>query len=125
MYNYEIEVAIANNASIADLLALAGVTEEEFYMDAVERGLVSPDEPEEEVPKFWERTPEEQDIIRKAYQFEAEAIRHIKETGKVSPEDDERNPYWKEIERMGLVEAINEAIEMEFGNSWEGLGIDD
>lgn len=51
------------------------------------------------------RTTYEQDIIRKAYDFEIEAIK----SG--SPE---RNPYIDAIILMGLWEAFNEAIEMAF-----------
>ena len=51
---------------------------------------------------YFDRTPTEQEIIRKAYDFEVNAI----ETGDCSP-----NPYLKAIKTMGLWEALNEAIE--------------
>ena len=52
---------------------------------------------------FFNRTPAEQEIIRKAYDFEIEAIQN---------DSAERNPYADAIQAMGLWEALNEAIEM-------------
>lgn len=52
---------------------------------------------------YFERTTAEQDIIRKAYEFEIQAI----EEGSA-----ERNPYTEAIKAMGLWEALNEAVEM-------------
>lgn len=54
---------------------------------------------------YFDRTPAEQDIIRKAYDFEIEAI---------AQESTERNPYVGAIKAMGLWEAFNEAVEMAF-----------
>lgn len=54
---------------------------------------------------YTDRTPAEQDIIRKAYEFEIKAI----EEG-----SSERNPYTEVIKAMGLWEALNEAVEMAF-----------
>ena len=54
---------------------------------------------------FINRTPAEQEIIRKAYDFEIEAIKN---------DSSERNPYAKEIRAMGLWEALNEAVELAF-----------
>lgn len=54
---------------------------------------------------FFNRTTTEQEIIRKAYDFEIEAI----EKG-----SSEHNPYTETIKAMGLWEALNEAIEMAF-----------
>ena len=51
------------------------------------------------------RTTYEQNIIRKAYEFEVEAIKN----GSSEP-----NPYTEVIKSMGLWEALNEAIEMAF-----------
>ena len=52
---------------------------------------------------FFNRTPAEQEIIRKAYDFEIEAIQN---------DSAERTPYADAIQAMGLWEALNEAIEM-------------
>lgn len=52
---------------------------------------------------FFNRTPAEQEIIRKAYDFEIEAIAN---------NSTERNPYAPAVKAMGLWEALNEAIEM-------------
>jgi hypothetical protein len=49
------------------------------------------------------RTPAEQEIIRKAYDFEIAAI---------AQNSAERNPYFEAVKAMGLWEAINEAVEM-------------
>lgn len=54
---------------------------------------------------FFNRTTTEQEIIRKAYDFEIKAI----ENG-----SSERNPYTEVIKAMGLWEALNEAVEMAF-----------
>lgn len=54
---------------------------------------------------YFERPIAEQEIIRKAYNFEIEAIEN---------NSSERNPYFEEIQAMGLWEAINEAIEMAY-----------
>lgn len=54
---------------------------------------------------FFNRTTAEQEIIRKAYDFEIEAI----EKG-----SSERNPYTDTIKAMGLWEALNEAVEMAY-----------
>ena len=54
---------------------------------------------------FINRTPAEQEIIRKAYDFEIAAI---------EAESSERNPYAKDLRAMGLWEALNEAVEMAF-----------
>jgi len=52
---------------------------------------------------FFNRTPAEQEIIRKAYDFEVAAI---------EAESSERNPYFEALQTMGLWEAVNEALEM-------------
>jgi len=54
---------------------------------------------------FFNRTPAEQEIIRKAYDFEVEAIAN---------NSTERNPYASAVKAMGLWEALNEAIEMAY-----------
>lgn len=58
---------------------------------------------------FTQRTAEQQDIIRKAYNFEIEAIKAC---------DSSRNPWFDTIQAMpdgeALWEAINEAVEMAF-----------
>lgn len=54
---------------------------------------------------YFERSTAEQEIIRKAYNFEIEAIEN---------NSAERNPYFEEIQTMGLWEALNEAIEMAY-----------
>lgn len=54
---------------------------------------------------FSQRSAEEQEIIRKAYDFEIEAIE------RVSTED---NPYAEAVKAMGVWEALNEAVEMAF-----------
>lgn len=59
--------------------------------------------------KFTDRTKSEQDIIRKAYQFEMEAIENC---------DAATNPYFYTIKAMeegeDVWEAINVAVEMAF-----------
>lgn len=54
---------------------------------------------------FFNRTPAEQEIIRKAYDFEIEAIKNG---------SSDRNPYATILQNMGLWEAVNEAVEMAF-----------
>ena len=54
---------------------------------------------------FTARAATEQELIRKAYDFEIEAIR---------ADSSERNPYFEAIKAMGLWEALNEAVEMAF-----------
>lgn len=54
---------------------------------------------------YFERTTAEQEIIRKAYEFEIKAI---------AEDNDERNPYFEDIKAMGLWEALNEAVEMKY-----------
>ena len=54
---------------------------------------------------YFNRTPAEQAIIRKAYDFEIKAI---------ETESTERNPYLQSIKAMGLWEAFNEAVEAAF-----------
>lgn len=54
---------------------------------------------------FINRTPAEQEIIRKAYDFEVAAI---------EAESSERNPYAEALQAMGLWEALNEALEMRY-----------
>jgi hypothetical protein len=57
---------------------------------------------------FFERTPAEQEIITKAYEFEVAAI---------EAESSERNPYAEAVKTMGLWEALNEALEMAYNHS--------
>ena len=54
---------------------------------------------------YFDRTPAEQELIRKAYEFEIKAIKEL---------SSERNPYTEDIKAMGLWEALNEAVEMAF-----------
>lgn len=54
---------------------------------------------------FADRTKTEQDTIRKAYEFEIEAIKEG---------STKRNPYCETIKAMGLWEVLNEAVEMAF-----------
>ena len=54
---------------------------------------------------FFNRTTTEQELIRKAYDFEIEAI---------AQDSTECNPYKEAVKAMGLWEAIEEAIEMAF-----------
>ena len=51
---------------------------------------------------YFDRTPAEQEIIRKAYDFEVNAIEAC---------DSSPNPYFKAVKAMGLLEALNEALE--------------
>ena len=55
---------------------------------------------------YFDRTASEQEIIRLAYDFEIEAIEQTSST---------RNPYIEAIKAMGLLEALNEAVELHFG----------
>ena len=59
---------------------------------------------------FFEHTPAEQEIITKAYEFEVAAI---------EAESTERNPYFEAIKAMGLLEALDEALEMAYNHSWK------
>lgn len=54
---------------------------------------------------YFERTATEQEIIRKAYEFEIKAIEE---------DNDERNPYAEAIMAMGLWDALSEAVEMAY-----------
>lgn len=54
---------------------------------------------------FFNRTTAEQELIRKAYDFEIEAIA----TDSTAP-----NPYKKAVKALGLWEAVEEALEMAF-----------
>ena len=54
---------------------------------------------------YFERTTTEQDIIRKAYEFEIRAIEDLSY---------EPNPYFKDLKALGLWEAINEAVDMNY-----------
>lgn len=58
---------------------------------------------------FYERTAEVQELIRKVYRFESDAIRAT---------SSEPNPYIPQLlaheDGAELLEAINEALEMEF-----------
>ena len=60
---------------------------------------------------FWERSEEEREIIRKAYEFEMEAIKSIPNGGGT-----ERNPYLEIMRNLPdgaeLDEALDDAIEM-------------
>ena len=49
-----------------------------------------------------------QTIIYKAYEFEIQAI-------DADEPSSERNPQWDIIKAVGLVEALNEAVEMHYG----------
>ena len=55
---------------------------------------------------YFDRTASEQEIIRLAYDFEIEAIKQTSSA---------RNPYIEAIKAMGLLEALNEAVELHFG----------
>ena len=60
---------------------------------------------------FNHRTTEEQELIRKAYDFEIAAIH---------AESMERNPYRDRLKEMGVWEEIEIAVEMAFhGSEWE------
>lgn len=54
---------------------------------------------------FFNRPATEQEIIRKAYDFEIESI----ELNSSAP-----NPYMQAINEMGLREALEEALEMAY-----------
>ena len=54
---------------------------------------------------YFNRSASEQELIRKAYDFEVEAI----EKGSAEP-----NPYREVVKAMGIWEAIEEALEMAF-----------
>lgn len=54
---------------------------------------------------FFNRTTTEQEIIRKAYDFEIEAI---------TTNSNKPNPYTDIVKAMGLWEALNEAVEMRY-----------
>lgn len=54
---------------------------------------------------FFDRPIEEQEIIRKAYDFEIEAIHS---------ESSVANPYCETLKTWGIWEALNEAVEMAF-----------
>lgn len=54
---------------------------------------------------YFDRTSAEQELIRKAYDFEIEAI---------EKDSTARNPYRETLKAMGLWEAIEEAVEMAF-----------
>lgn len=54
---------------------------------------------------FFDRTASEQELIRKAYNFEIKAI---------EKDSAERNPYREAVKAMGLWEAVEEAVEMAF-----------
>lgn len=65
---------------------------------------------------FFNRSQEEQDIIRNAYTFERDAILHDQEIdGNISWEP---NPYYKAVlameEGVEVWEGINVALELEF-----------
>lgn len=54
---------------------------------------------------FFDRTASEQEIIRLAYDFEIEAIEQTSSA---------RNPYLEAVKEMGLLEALNEAVELHY-----------
>ena len=54
---------------------------------------------------YTNRTESEKEIIRKAYEFEIEAIENL---------DASPNPYLDAIRAMGLDEALDEAIELRY-----------
>ena len=54
---------------------------------------------------IFERTKEEQNIIKKAYDFEISAIKRNSSA---------KNPYFKRIKKMGLLEELNIAVELAF-----------
>lgn len=60
---------------------------------------------------FYERTEAERNIIRKAYEFEIEAIENLDPMV-----DSPANPYMKDIKAMGLWKAFNEAVSMAYGH---------
>lgn len=56
---------------------------------------------------FYDRTSNEQDLIRKAYEFEIDAIEQ---------DNAEPNPYCEAVKALGLWEAINEAVEIKYNH---------
>ena len=54
---------------------------------------------------FFNRTSAEQELLRKAYDFEVEAIKKC---------SSEPNPFTDAIKAMGLWEALNEAVKMAY-----------
>lgn len=60
---------------------------------------------------YFNRTASEQEAIRKAYDFEIEAI----ESCSCEP-----NPYMDAIDAMGLRDALNEAVAMAYHQTEEG-----
>lgn len=54
---------------------------------------------------FFDYLPQEQELIRKAYEWEMKAI---------ETESTEGNPYADTLKFMGLWDALNDAIEMAF-----------
>ena len=57
---------------------------------------------------FFDRTETEKAIIRKAYDFEINCVEN--------DDLDSVNPYLEAIKKMGLLEALNEAIKLHYGN---------
>ena len=51
---------------------------------------------------FYDRTTSEQELVRKAYEFEVESIEAC---------SSEPNPYGDAVKAMGLWEALEEALE--------------
>ena len=68
--------------------------------------------------KFFDRTPEQQEVIRKAYQFEAEAIEAMR-AGHDAIADE--NPWFRKVlampEGREVWKAIDVAIEMAYGEA--------
>jgi len=66
--------------------------------------------------KFFDRTPEQQEVIRKAYQFEVDAIDVLQSGGSGS----DRNPWFDEIhswvDGRETWLAINDALEMAYAD---------
>ena len=54
---------------------------------------------------FWNRPAAEQELVNKAYAFEKQAIESL---------SSEPNPYKEALEKMGLWEALQEAIDMAY-----------
>ena len=54
---------------------------------------------------FFNRTASEQELIRKAYDFEVNAIETC---------SSESNPYREAVKAMGLWEALEEALELAY-----------
>ena len=79
------------------------------YVDLVDgqtgEVIESSNEEDPSMITFINCTPAEQEIIRKAYDFEITAIEE---------ESTERNPYAKAVQNMGLWEAFNKAVEMRY-----------